>query len=507
MLENFKKFIKNIPLTKKVAVVKNTDKWSDYPSNGLTPYRLAQIFKEADTGDVMRQMELFEEMEEKDPHIFSQLQTRKNAVAGLDYEVIPASDSDYDKQIAEFIEKQLAEFESFEDVLTDLLDAIGKGIAFTEIIWELKGGYFVVKELKSVHQKHFFWDENDYLRLRTDSDPQGIYIPDNKFLIHRYKAKSGHPSRAGVLRIIAWMYLFKNYDVKDWVSFCEVFGMPLRVGKYDPSASEDDKNALMEALINLGTDAAGMYPNNTEIEIKESNKQSSADIYEKLARFCDEQVSKCILGQTLTSDSGGGSYAQGKVHDGVRHDLTVADCKSLAATLRRDLLSPLVKLNFGEAAKVPTMRFDCEESEDLAQQANIFDVLINKVGLKIATSHIYKKFSIPKPEAGEEVASGEKKEQTVSMVANKLELKGKQDEVDDLVEIAKLESAPLFKKQFKVLKDITDKCNSLEEIKELLENEDKVYNICKGMSNNGFESLLQGSLINAYLMGRVKEDG
>ncbi|CAH8712517.1 DUF935 domain-containing protein, partial [Paenibacillus melissococcoides] len=38
--------------------------------------RLAQIFREADAGDVLRQMELFEEMEEKDPHLFSQLQTR-----------------------------------------------------------------------------------------------------------------------------------------------------------------------------------------------------------------------------------------------------------------------------------------------------------------------------------------------------------------------------------------------------------------------------------------------
>ncbi|WP_069997828.1 DUF935 domain-containing protein [Cellulosilyticum sp. I15G10I2] len=505
MFEKVKRFIKNLPLTTLVAVVRNNDKYSTYPSNGLTPYRLAQIFKEADTGDVMRQMELFEEMEEKDPHIFSQLQTRKNAVTGLDYEIIPATDNEYDKQIAEFIKSQMEDIESFEDVLTDLLDAIGKGISFTEIIWEVQNGKFLVKELKHVHQKHFFWDDKDFLRLRTDSEPQGIYIPDNKFIIHRYKAKSGHPSRAGVLRIIAWMYLFKNYTVKDWVSFCEVFGMPLRVGKYDPSANEDDKRALMDALISLGTDAAGIYPSNTDIEIKESNKQSSADIYERLARFCDEQVSKCILGQTLTSDAGSGSYAQSKTHNEVRHDLTVADCKALAATLRRDLITPLVKLNFGEQTKVPTIRFDCEESEDLVQEATMYDVLINKLGLKISTSHLYKKFSVPKPETDEDVASGQKQE--VNMLANKLEFKGKQGEVDDLVEVAKLESEPLFNEQFKVLKDITAKCNSLEELKELLADEDKAYTICKDMKSESFERLLKGSLINAYLMGRVREDG
>jgi hypothetical protein len=78
----------------------------------------------------MRQMELFEEMEEKDPHLFSQLQTRKNAVTGLDFEVIPFGDEPLDKEIADFIEEQLNGIESFEDVENDLLDAIGKGFAY-----------------------------------------------------------------------------------------------------------------------------------------------------------------------------------------------------------------------------------------------------------------------------------------------------------------------------------------------------------------------------------------
>lgn len=70
------------PDSREIAVAHVSDKYSEYPSNGLTPVRLAEIFREADAGDVLRQMELFEEMEEKDPHLFSQLQTRKNAVTG-----------------------------------------------------------------------------------------------------------------------------------------------------------------------------------------------------------------------------------------------------------------------------------------------------------------------------------------------------------------------------------------------------------------------------------------
>ena len=44
------------PVTARVAVGDVNDKFSDYPSNGLTPRRLARIFREADEGNVRAQM-------------------------------------------------------------------------------------------------------------------------------------------------------------------------------------------------------------------------------------------------------------------------------------------------------------------------------------------------------------------------------------------------------------------------------------------------------------------
>ena len=105
----------------RVAVGDINDKYSDYPSNGLTPGRLARIFRQADEGDVRAQMELFEEMEEKDTHLFSQMQTRKLAVTGLDWEVQPFSKDDRDKEIADFVDEQLKSIENFDNVLIDML--------------------------------------------------------------------------------------------------------------------------------------------------------------------------------------------------------------------------------------------------------------------------------------------------------------------------------------------------------------------------------------------------
>lgn len=501
-----------------VAVAQIQDKYSSYPSNGLTPQRLASIFKEADAGDIMRQAELFEEMEEKDPHLFSQLQTRKNAVTGLDYEVIPFdSDDERDKEIAEFVESELNSIESFEDVMLDLLDAIGKGIAVSEIMWGFEDGRTMVNDIRCRHQKRFFWDDEDDFRVRTRDAPEGILLPENKFIVHRYKARSGHPARAGVLRVVAWCYLFKNYDLKDWVSFCEVFGMPLRLGKYAQGASEADKKALMEALVQIGTDAAGIIPDGTEIEFKNSDKTSTTDLYERLARYCDEQISKAVLGQTLTSDSGGGSFAQSKTHNEVRHDLTVADCKALAATLRRDLIRPLVLFNFGEDRRIPYLRFDCEEGEDLEQTANILGTLIEKTGLKVPTSYIYKKFSIPKPEGGEEIATPAQPAAPAYPLkwdaGREVALKGPapradpQQRVDKIADTAVKASAGKFGKLFSPVFKLIDNAETLEDLKRQLEDEELAEALLREMDAGDIEELLQRAMIVADLEGRAVEHG
>ena len=510
------------PDTNEIAVAQVTDKYSEYPSNGLTPVKLAEIFKEADAGDVLRQMELFEEMEEKDPHLFSQLQTRKNAVTGLDFEIIPFSDDPRDKGIADFIEEQINGIESLEDVETDLLDAIGKGFAVSEIMWGYDEGHVVVREIKSRHQKRFFWDSlDDSFKVRTKDAPEGILLPTNKFIVHRYKARSGHTSRAGILRVVAWMYLFKNYDLKDWVSFAEVYGLPLRLGKYAPGASEADKVALMQALIQIGADAAGIIPDGTSIDFITTEKTSSSDLYERLARYCDEQISKAILGQTLTSDSGGGSYAQSKTHNDVRHDLTVADCKSLASTLRRDLIRPLCIFNFGEDKRVPHIRFDCEESEDLTQTATIIGTLVNEVGLRVPTSFIYKKFSIPEPEADEEVAAPRstsagltglpfKKEPNPAQIALKAEGDGgvgTQQHIDKLASAAVRHGAGSFKRAFGPVLKIIEKAESLEELRDMMEDNKAVAELYAAMDVSEVEELLQKVMLYADLEGRVLENG
>lgn len=469
---------------------------SDYPSVNLTPEKLAKIFREADCGYTSRQMELFEEMEEKDPHLFSQLQTRKNAVCGLDWEIIAYSEDSKDKEIAEFVKDTIKNIKDFDSSLLDLLDAIGKGVSFLEIKWKLSNGYLKVENLKYIHPKHIYW-EDEKLKIITKGNLSGMYVnevQENKLIIHRYKARSGHESRAGLLRVVAWMYLFKNYTLKDWVTFIEKYGMPILLGEYDESSSEEDKGALMEALINIGTDSAGIISRNTKVNVIDNDKKSSADIFENMARFCDEQISKAILGQTLTSDSGG-SYAQAKTHNEVRRDLTSADCKALANTIKEYLIKPIVVLNFGEECNIPEFVFDFEEAEDLLKTAEIYSKLKNELGLVIDTEHLYEKFRIPKPE----IHSEDLKILKQTKISN-------QKEIDKIVDDLKEDGMFNFKSSLNAFKKEISNAKTLNDVKEIFKDEKKLSEILNSMNNNFNKESLKGGLILSNLIGRYKDE-
>lgn len=499
------------PIVAAITIRDVNDKLNSYPSDGLTPEKLARIFKEADAGDLFRQMELFEEMESKDTHLFSQLQTRKLAVTGLDWEVQPFSQEEADKQIASFVEKQLKELDGFSDNIMDILDAIGKGISFQEIEWAYRDGYVVVDNIEYVHQKKFYYDNmTDELMVRTDDYPGGIPLPENKFILHKYKARSGHPSRYGILRVVAWMYLFKNYTLKDWVGFCEVYGMPLRLGTYDATASDKDKDALFKAIVEMGTDAAGIVPAGTDIRFIESNKQSSVDIYEKLARFCDEQMSKAIVGQTLTSDSGG-SYAQSRTHNDVRQDLTEADCKAVMDTVRRDLIRPLVEFNFGYGAHIPYFVLNSADTDDLKETAEIISTLA-MTGLEIPKPWLYKKFNIPAPEEGEETigkAPAVSGQPGMGML-QPMKLKADARDADTQAVLDQMETAAMsqskefFRQMVAPVLELVGNCDSLAALQDSLQDEKALRKLYESMDVKEFDRLVEKVMYVSNMLGRMQ---
>lgn len=376
--------------------------YSDHPASGLTPAKAAALLRAAEQGDLIGQCELAEDMEEKDTHLQSELGKRRNAILKVDWRIQPpANATSAEQRDAEMLEEILRDAVWLDDCIFDATDAILKGFSCQEIEWEpnLVDG---LKLIRSVNWRDPSWFmtpqyERNTLRLR-DGSADGVELAKFGWVTHVAKAKTGYLSRIGLVRTLVWPFIYRNYSARDFAEFLEIYGLPLRLGKYPEGATNNEKNTLLRAVMSIGHNAGGIIPRGMDIEFAKA-ADGNATEFMAMIDWAEKSMSKAVLGGTLTSQSDGktSTNALGDVHNEVRQELRDADLKRLQATLTRDLVYPLYALNcksFNDARRIPRFEFDVTETEDINSFAEGLNKLVD-IGFKIPAQWAHDKLQIP----------------------------------------------------------------------------------------------------------------
>ncbi|AZV77944.1 DUF935 domain-containing protein [Parasedimentitalea marina] len=371
-----------------------------YPADGLNPLRLAQILRSADHGDPVRYLELAEAIEERDPHYVGVLGTRKRSVSQLDIAVETVDDSPISVEMAERVRKWVKRGELTSE-LFHILDAVGKGYSFTEIIWESSEGQWQPKELKLRDPRWFRFERHNLeTPLMLNDIGQEVPLPAFRFIHARMQAKSGLALRSGIARVAAWTWMFKAFTQRDWSIFSQTYGQPLRIGKYGPGTSEKDRNKLFQAVANIAGDCAAIIPESMMIEfVTAQNMGSSTEHYEKRCDWLDRQTSKLVLGQTATTDAVTGGLGSGKEHREVQEDIETADAQDLGAILNRDLIIPWMQFEFGPQKTYPRLVIARPKAEDLKAWTDAAVPWV-QIGLEVDEGEIRDKLGLSAPKAG-----------------------------------------------------------------------------------------------------------
>lgn len=382
------------------------DAWRLYPADGLTPQRLLNILRNADDGDLEEQMALYEQMEEKDAHLFSVAQTRRLAVTGLPWRIVPASsvdplrfpDADAAARTADYCAEALAALDDFDAVLAHLSLAVGRNIAVAELIWQAGPRGVRLAQIAPIPFLRLRIGRRGELRILTAEAPhEGIETPPDKFIIHQPHGP-GRAARGGLLRVTAMAFLAKHYAMKDWLIFMEVFGMPVRIARYAPNATPEEKRELLHMLRRLGTDAAGIFSKSVDLEIKQTRVPGDVAPYESICHFFNREISKAWLGQTLTTDTARSlvtARSAADVHDRVRRDIRDADLRAEARTLRRDLLAPLTRMRFGPQAPVPFFVRSVDQPREPKELAEVLDLAVNRLGVRVPARWAHEALGLP----------------------------------------------------------------------------------------------------------------
>ncbi|MFV2030604.1 DUF935 domain-containing protein [Neisseria sp. S1] len=382
---------------------------AEHPSNFITPQKMRGLFEDAESGDITAQHELFADIEERDSDIAANIGTRKRAVLTLDWRITPPRNATpAEEQLAEAAFELIDGLPQFEDLIMDMMDAVGHGFSALEVKWVLADGLYRPTTFSHRPQSWFKWGKDDELLLKTPSNQEGEPLWPYGWVIHSHKSRSVQQARNGLFRTLAWLYMFKHYAVHDFAEFLELYGMPIRIGKYGAGATEAEKRTLLRAVAEIGHNAAGIMPEGMEIELHNAAAGTTAtsNPFLQMAQWCEKSAARLILGQTLTSSADGKSStnALGKVHNEVRRDLLVSDAKQIAQTVSRQIILPYLQINYLgiDPTRVPKFEFDVRESEDIAVFAEAIPKLVD-VGVQIPETWVRDKLTIPEPGEGEKV--------------------------------------------------------------------------------------------------------
>jgi len=214
-----------------------------------------------------------------------------------------------------------------------------------------------------------------------------------------HQAKSGYISRSGLYRVLAWPFVFKNYSVRDVMEFLEIYGLPIRIGKYPPGATQEEKMTLQRAIMLIGRNAGGTIPNGMSIDF-ESAADGDTSNHMHMIKYFEQIQSKVIVGGTLLSQADGktSTNAQSKTHEIQFQALIKSDAKQLARSISENLIDYLMRLNYPEIPKdrYPEFFFDTSEIEDMEVFSNSLEKLVT-VGMKIPLAWAHEKLGIPQP--------------------------------------------------------------------------------------------------------------
>lgn len=411
-------------------------RYGSYPATALDPMKVYSIFQDADRGVVLRYGEACMQILQRDGHLFTVDRARRVEVANKDFRVFPGDETDdLAKALAGFMHEAVQNIDSFDRANYSALSKNLVGYACNEIIWApgkvrfrgLDGRPVVVqglypRQLAWVHPKHFHFDYGTDEPLLDMGQDGWLPLPETKFIWHVANG-DGIASTRGYIRPVAWLHMMKHQALAAWAVYLNLFGIPNIWAKIPREKWEDPlfKSTLESALQKFGQGQPAVLFDDQDVTIQPASPGGgSNDTHSKHVGFCNAEISKVVQGETLTTElSQTGGYNTSDTHEATMYGTVKADGDTLDAEWRSQLFVATLKMNALGLARAlgrspeeillacPRCEHVIERDVSPVQAAQILDIGVNKLGVKIGAGQFYRKFGWSPPAPGEEVLKGE----------------------------------------------------------------------------------------------------
>ncbi len=242
------------------------------------------------------------------------------------------------------------------------------GVSFGQLLWTVKAGRLCFS-LKVWHPMHAFWRwdtrswwmvaEGGVVEVRAGDGQWVVFAPYGE-----ERAWMG-----GAVRSLYVPWLLRQWALRDWGRWSEVYGSPLRKVRTPAAADEADKQRFLREVAQLGANSTIRVPASADpmqtfdVELLEATS-TGYDGFDKLLAKAESSMAIALLGQNLSTEVTGGSHAAAAVHASIRTDILESDAQALAKCLKEQAFTPWAVYNFGDAAAAPMPTWVTAPPED-----------------------------------------------------------------------------------------------------------------------------------------------
>lgn len=276
-----------------------------------------------------------------DPHVWACVQSRVSGTLTKKWRVVKGLifDLNFGEKAVKVIEKSLGNLD-MERIIEEILDAPLYGYKPFEIFWDYKGGYLVPIDIIGKPSWWFDFDENGMIYFQDNKK----IAPKYKMLVAKHKATYINPYGIALLRKIYNSLQFKHGGFELWSLAVAKYGLPFIKAKVNKSVQPEELSQIATQLVENKENGAIVTDDNVDVEIEPSPVDPA--MYREFINYCNAEISKAILSQTLTTEQGDtGSYAMSQTHLQVRDDVVDSDTK-IVENFFNDLIQFICELNF-----------------------------------------------------------------------------------------------------------------------------------------------------------------
>jgi phage gp29-like protein len=354
----------------------------------------------------------------RDPRINGTMSTRVGALMGTSLYFQPASERRKAQRIRDEVagssDGGVGLWEAmFPPAIQGEMSLWGNylGIAVSELVWTTKADQWI-PHLVPWHPQHLVWnakEERFYIRTgedklerlpRVDREPRS----DGRWVVW-YPHSLVDGWRRALLRPLAMLYIARQWSYRDWSRYNEIHGMPTPVVKGPVGAKDEDAGTMLAAVANRGAEGAIFLPRGDtdqgswETAFLEATSRSWDSFQAHIAKL-DVDIAIAVLGQNLSTEVQGGSFAAAQVHEMVRIDKRREDA-GLARCLREQVLTWWAAYNYGDPELAPRMAYAVDPPADEQAMANVLVrvgeaiTVLQNTGADIDVPAILDEFAVP----------------------------------------------------------------------------------------------------------------